>query len=1123
MASVLCCCVALCANAFSTSKYASQSLLATGKWVKVAIPTNGVYEITAQELQEMGFSNINNVHVYGNGGYAMYEGIDGKAIDDLQQVPSSVLNGKLCFYAKGPVKMTFTSMRYTRGINPYSTHGYYFLHEGGEDMPVPNVEPGNRPEGEINVRNTSLDYFYHEKEMFSFGSSGKDLLGEDITTGGSFDFTLPQNAGNEIAITIGAASKMLSGTATLAPVIDMAGKQVTTTMSNANVIYSSGAYYSQCVASGIYSLTDIADSGKLNVSFATGSSVISVSKLDYFILTYTRNNVITEGSNSQMRMGYSQISSNDVIALPSATATTQVWRISDAGTPTNYVLTDTEVGRALVTQPTTQATQWVAFDPQGTLMKIDGYEAVENQNLHGLETPTMVIITNKTFMEQAQRIADLHKMVDNMDVLVVDQDQIFNEFSSGTPDAMGYRLMCKMFYDRNRSKFKYLLLFGEGSYDNRGLSSVKANRILTYESDNSTSETNSYTSDDFFGCLEDNASSVPTSCKLSIAVGRFPSASVAEAKSDVDKLVNYVLTPDYGPWRNNAMVSAEFKTEKWSDMHQAQAEGIANILEKSLNTGFAVDKAYVSMFPRAVNETAVVNEEDRSSYEANRHFTEALKRGQYLAAYIGHAGYKSFTGSRLWTSSYVTSVTYPHLPIFTTACCDVARFDSDQRGIAEHMFHMKNGGAIALLTATREVYSDSNHNLHKSWVNQLFNWSPTLGLPRLGDAYKAAKLALAPALNHFKYVLLGDPAMQLAYPLPFFKINTINGIDPEGGSTITVQPMGTVNVSAQVMKVDGSGIDTDFNGDATITIYDKKRFFKNASDIQVKADLTDVYYPEDILTQVQGRVVNGIFNGTAVMPRYSRAVNEPGCLRIYAHRDGTDKMVNGMTRNIIIGEYKATAETTDAVAPTITSMYLNEEQSFQDGAVVPANSTLYIKATDNVAINNQSMSLGNNMRLVLDGGKSSYYLVNNFATVSNGGKDLDVAFPLTGLATGQHTLSYTVHDMAGNATTRSISFIVGNVDNVVLGVEEVPATTSATITAATTTSTTPTVNVIVTDVLGNLVWKTATSSFPLQWNLTDMSGKRVKGGVYKIFGNYNEGNLYGGTNVTQVVVVDPIK
>lgn len=87
------------AGAFDTSVYATQSRLATGKWVKVTIPENGVYEITYDELREMGFNNPGQVHVYGQGGARINEVLNGTATDDLVQVPILRTGNKICFMA----------------------------------------------------------------------------------------------------------------------------------------------------------------------------------------------------------------------------------------------------------------------------------------------------------------------------------------------------------------------------------------------------------------------------------------------------------------------------------------------------------------------------------------------------------------------------------------------------------------------------------------------------------------------------------------------------------------------------------------------------------------------------------------------------------------------------------------------------------------------------------------------------------------------------------------------------------------------------------------------------------------------------------------------------------------
>ncbi|MCQ2287976.1 MAG: type IX secretion system sortase PorU [Muribaculaceae bacterium] len=1117
-ATMVCCTIAAGAHALPASHFATSSKLASGRWVKIAIPADGVYEITAAQLKEMGFADINNVQVYGNGGHMLSEVLTDDLPDDLNPVASIITDGKLCFYACGPVDIklnTATTPSFARVINPYSTMGYYFLTEGQPTAPLQAV---NTPNPSATTVSTSYGYAYHEVDQFSFSMSGKVLMGEDITNGASFDINMPNVASNTLTLNMETGVKLIGGKGVLDAHFITDTENVKLTLNKADATPVDATYYTECTPSGSFTLNAPKDSGKLTLLYTNTGGSIAHARLDYYLFTYIHHNSMAGIEDSQLCMAFNEFTGTERIVIPQAPTGTVVWNIDNPTTPVAYKAIEGENGYEIYPSQSESASYWVAFNPNGKLKQIAGYEAVANQDLHSMQVPDMLIITNKALMSQAQRVAQMHQQHDGMDVAVVDQDDIFNEFSSGTPDVMAYRLMCKMLYDRNSSKFKYLLLLGAGSYDNRGLATNKSNRILTYQTNNSYSENSSYTSDDFFGFLGDNSGRSVNDSKLHIGVGRIPSATPAEAASDVDKLINYVLSPDYGPWRNNIFISAEFKDEKNPDLHQSQAELLSDLIDKEIGTGMAIDKAYVNMYPTAVNE-GILSEHSRTSVEANRHFAEALKRGQFFGTYVGHAGPRNFTVSRMWTSQDVFSTNYDRLPIFTTACCDVARYDDDTRGIAEQMFHKKNGGAIALLTSTRQVLSTSNDNLNRAFVSAMFDWKPNTPFPTLGDITFKAKTSMTNAANHMKFVLLGDPAMRIFYPLPLFEITEVNGVKTADNTTVKLNALGQVTVKAQVLKPDRSGINTDFNGDATITIYDTERHFKYASETFTSYK-TDIYYPREILTQVQGRVVNGIFTGTAVLPRYSRSVGNDGLIRVYAHQDNSSNMVNGHFDNIMINgvDEDAPAHTE---APVITSMFLNEETSFTSGAVVPANSTLYIRATDDLAINNQSLSMGNNMRLVLDG-NTSFYTVGNYATVSNEGRTLDIAFPLEGLSEGEHSLTYVVHDVAGNAASRTISFFVRETGMLNIKVDELPATTQATIQAS-TALTSPTVDVKVTDALGNLVWNTTTSSFPVVWNLKDNYNRKVAGGRYKVYGTFTDGTVTGGTNVADVLVITPSK
>ncbi|MGM9869515.1 MAG: type IX secretion system sortase PorU [Sodaliphilus sp.] len=1131
------------AFAYSSTHFATNSKLASGKWVKIKVDHTGVHEITHEELSAMGFSNPQNVKVYGFGGEMLGEVLDASAPDDLPIVPVLRTEGKICFYAKGPVNFTLSNPTaenryYSRTINPYSTSGYYFLTEGDADDAIKCVEvnsPGTTQ------RASSLDCFYHEAEKESMGYTGRDLLGEQITSSNNeFDFETPGLVPGSIitcapcvAARITRASSGYSGYGYLLSALNMGGASdtLTFTTSTSSIKYSDSSlmFYNSANPVGGVTPTNPDEKGKLAIDFNIPTDLaLSWARMDWFTITYEHYNDMKLAANGQLRMGFNALTASDRIEMKGLSNGAVVWNINNPAQPVEYKYADYQADDASTVKAFTPGiaqnwSQFVVFDPNATLYKISAFEPVENQNLHSLATPDMVIVTNKMLMEQAERVAEMHRSIDGFTVHVVDQEQVFNEFSSGTPDAMAIRLMNKMLYDRNQAKFKYLLMFGCGSFDNRGITTNKKNRIITYQSVCSNDENNSYVADDFFGVLADNTGKNITNEALKIGVGRIPSADPNEARSDVDKLLNYVNNPDWGAWRNNALVTSD---EGDNNKHLFQAIGIEEMLNTDLKSGMVVDKACVDLFPNAsATSESGVAEANRTAVEARRHIIEALKKGQNFYTYVGHAGIISYTKVRhMWTMTEAQTTEYEHLPIFTTACCDVARYDSHERGIAEVQFHKKNGGAIAIFTTSRSVFADNNDKLNRAWVNAMYSYLNKKTQPRLGDIYLTAKQVFGTSSvpDKVKWLLLGDPAMTVYLPKPLFNITEINNTPITESTTVTVRPMQKLTVKAEVKTLEGA-LDEAFNGDAVLTLYDHARFYKDiTSTFNNKAVTRSVYYPRNQIAQVKGRVVAGKFEGSVIVPRFVEALWEKGLVSVYAHKDNSTQMVNGITTQVSISPYNAAngATITDTNAPVIEHMYFNEPNSFAEGGYIPANSTLYIKASDDVALSNMSVGIGNAMTLKLDNGKETYSEITSFASLDGDGKQMEIAFPMKGLSLGQHSLTYTVHDVAGNETSHTIKFFVGSNNAVTLSTAEIPAIDKATFVLDSSTQNTPTVHLKVTDAAGNLVWTKKTSSFPYTWDLKDKNGKKLAPGLYRYFGTYETSNEYGGTPIEKLIVID---
>ena len=173
----------------------------------------------------------------------------------------------------------------------------------------------------------------------------------------------------------------------------------------------------------------------------------------------------------------------------------------------------------------------------------------------------IIIPTNQQVVSEAERIKAWHEEHDGLRVRIVPADELYNEFSSGTPDATAYRRYMKMLYDRadtEQDQPRYLLLFGDGAWDNRMLCADwddydQDDFLLCFESENSFSHVNCYVSDDFF-CLLDDEEVIQESSsykgKPDVAVGRYPARTLDQAKVLVDKTLDYAANEFAGPWQN---------------------------------------------------------------------------------------------------------------------------------------------------------------------------------------------------------------------------------------------------------------------------------------------------------------------------------------------------------------------------------------------------------------------------------------------------------------------------------------------------------------------------------------------------------------------------------------------
>lgn len=1099
--------------------FASSSKLASGNWVKVQVTEEGIYEITADELAELGFSDISKVKMFGRSAKVMTEVLDDTEFDDLEQIPTAIFDDKLCFY--GGDVYTLSYAKYSNYLyvdmtnNSYSTSSYYFLTDS-DDYDAFDVTICENDTTVTDTRTDSYAIIHHEEEVCSPALSGKTMVGESFDTNQelTFDLTLPHfKTDTRLQWYIDAMAKS-TAKATLNLDFTTDYKTYSASFSGTTNRMSGTTdqyyYYTTCTGRG-YRSSVLSSDGELSLKFfITSDGTISVAYLDNFTLTYRQTNVL-EADSSQLQMFFENayITCSKIINVEGATSSMVVWHIADDYNISQYPMVDMddETGAYFSPGLSNDLDEFILFDPSRTLKKIVSSEVVENQNLHAMDVPDMLIITQPGLLEQAQRLADLHAEHDGMDVAVVEQDKIFNEFSMGAPDAMAIRVFAKMLYARDPEKFQYLLMFGDGSYDNRKIiGTYSDNMLLTFQSDNSYIATSTYVTDSFFGMLDDNPSSTTISkIPVTICTGRIPAQTAEEAAVVVDKIIEYTNARDYGAWQHRILVISD---EGDSDLHLYQSEEITAVI-RDTDLEPVVHKAYVDMFEQ---------NSDGYSIEGREHIADEFQRGVLLSTFIGHGGPK-YLGktAHIYSTEKVKATDYSNLPFMTFATCDVGRFDSEERGIAEQMLFKEDGGHVGCVASARTVYAVQNHVTNVYFMQSLLNLNEDGTQPTVGYAYAQAhrNWGTSSSVNRLDYNLLGDPAMKLNYPIDVVDVTSIGGTDITAGDTATIYPMTQIVVAGKVKTIDGED-DASFNGDVTVTLHDKQIYFGT---VDYEEPSFDVYYQRDELNTANGRVTDGEFEVTLLVPDGCMASDEGVMISVYAIGDDSEYAVSGISECVKMGAYDEESAIVDDNPPVIEAMYLNDS-TFVNGDRVLVDPLLHVTITDDYGICTSTSAIANALSLVLDG-STSYSESRNIVNLSQSGCYATINLTVSDLTYGSHSLTLSVCDFAGNCTTETIDFFVYSTiaDADVTATESV-VRQSATFEVTHEFTAEPTTTLFVLNQAGETVWSGSFTDSEYTWDLTDNDGDRVASGLYRYYGILAGDGEYGGSPMQTLVVLD---
>ncbi|MBS1378603.1 type IX secretion system sortase PorU [Parabacteroides sp.] len=1082
-----------------SSRYASESVLNSGKWVKIQVAEDGIYKLTAADLKKMGFSNLDKVAVYGYGGWPLDEDFSTTYIDDVPEV--AVWRGAdyLLFYGKGPRKWeySFSDKSFIHTNNPYSNYGYYFVTE--KETAGRTMEKAASAAGATLQVTTFDDYVLHEEELVSVNSSGRELYGESFTSTLSRDFTIsvPGITNDEGKATLSFISR---GNGTITMNVDG------NALISGSVSVPSDEYE---VARELYRerawTADKGETVKVNIGYSTtGHKNVH---LNYFRLQMKRQLKVYD--NYTFFRSLSARGNASRFVIQGADASTLVFDVTDGVNPQQMEtsLNGTELSFSIPASASLR--EFVVVKPSQIKAPVTVGE-VANQNLHALPQQDMIIIAQPNFTTQAERLAEAHRTKDNLTVRVVTPESIYNEFSSGTPDATAYRRFMKMFYDRQTSEAdapKYLLLFGDGSFDNRKLTSAwksvdMSNMLLTYQTEESLNQY-SYVVDDYFGFLDDaNNGEEIYEQKVDIGIGRFPVRTVAQATNAVDKVISYIENKNTGAWKNNLCFMADDgnNADRFTIGHMEEADSLADHLNRD-HPELMIHKLYYDAYKK--DKTA-------GSYpDVRANLQKLLKDGLLLFNYTGHGGTTALSDEKVVTQTDIAQYTYPCLPVWVTATCDFTRFDNVETSAGEDVFLNAKSGGIALFTTVRVAYRPYNAYIDSHLLHNLF--SRVNGRKRsLGDAMKAMKRSLVASgsynTNRVKmgFCLIGDPAVKLAYPEYGMKVTAING-QPVGETPVSFKALEKITVEGEVLDVSGQ-LATDFTGIVNPTVKDSKMTVtclkNNNQDDSPAFTFTD--YPNTIFIG-NDSVRNGKFSFTFTVPKDISYSNLQGKMNLYAVDTESGNEAQGNFDNFIVVGTSDTAET-DTIGPEIRALYLNDT-TFVDGGQV--NTTPYFVAElwDKSGVNITGSSVGHDMMLVIDESTVLSYNLNSYYELLLGEDGTGIVkFPIPALEPGKHTAEFWVWDILNNSTVRTFTFeVVEGLKPFLFDVIATPGIAREQVTfhlMHNRPESRMRVGIMVYDLAGRQLWKHEESgtsglfeNYTVSWDLTS-GGARMRPGVY---------------------------
>lgn len=1013
--------------------YADNSVLASGDWYKFSVDTTGVFKIDKDFLQKLGISTSNlnpkKIRIYGNGGNLLPQLNSEFRYDDLQENSIFVEgeedgkfdnNDYILFYAKGPEawKINSSNLSASRHINNiYSDLAYYFISidqgDGKRITAADNIP--DTPDTEIT---TFHDFLVHETDKTNLFANGQQWMGEDLSYNNSknIQFTF-NNIVPDQDLFIRVRGVAISSTSSYMDV-KLNGDNLMQLnfqgISGNSLNLASPAEKIQNTRSG-------QDKLEITVTYQNNGNPSAKAYLDYIEVFGSKNLSATGKQFAFRNLNANSASTVYRYRIKNSSNIFQVWDLSDFLHPRIIKNTSDQNDFTFKTFGSESPKEFIILNKEDFYTpEVTDEKKIANQNLHNLKDIEYLVITQDYLMSEAQRLADYHQNNSNLNTKVVDLKQIYNEFSSGSPDLTAIRDFIRFLYlnaSSSDKRIKYVALFGDTSFDFKDRITGNNNIVPAFQSFESFNLARGYVTDDYFGMMDENEGDLSFDDQIDVATGRFPVTTTTEARTAVDKTLSYYNSSSYGDWRNIITVVADDPDKPNEFILQKTVDLLAENIKLN-KPGFNLKKIYADAYKQ---ETSAGGERYP---EVNTAIDNAMESGTLIIDYFGHGGINGWSNERILEVPQIRNwKNKDKLPLFITVTCEFSRFDNPLSPTAgEYTFSNPDGGSINMITTAREIYISVGQTFNKTLMEFLLEYNGEENT--ISEALIKTKNRYTTNQRYFVF-FFGDPAMHLAKPEPNIRITKMNGVDISQRKD-TLKALKKITFEG-VITDNSNNIINDFNGEISTLIYDKA-LDKETLDNDNFGRTMKFSSIESKIYRGRASVNNGNFTLEFIVPKDIRIAYGKAKLSFYADDKQTDKA--GYDFDITIGGIDSNAPD-DNTGPEI-KLFLNDE-SFVDGGNTNTSPVLLAVLQDDSGINTSITAVDHDIIAILDNNDANPIVLNDYYQT-----ELDdftkgkVKYQMRNLEPGTHTLKFKCWDTYNNLSESSLNFIVVDNSDVVL-------------------------------------------------------------------------------------------